>query len=140
MGRGEWREREGAARELNMATRIDTSNKLLASRIPHDELTIRMDSGSCQRCSSFLLPPPPSPSPPCLLAARGCLPSGLGPARVLFLVWPFPDWDSVALVECFWALRTVSIPPPPVPSFVYPSLSDIRVPLQFYDDVAAFCI
>lgn len=58
--------------------------------------------------SSYL---PPSPSPLCLLAARGCLPSGLGPARVLFLVWPFPDWDSVALVECFWALRTVSVSP-----------------------------
>lgn len=58
-------------------------------------------------CTSLPLLPP---SPPCLLAARGCLPSGLGPARVLVLVWPFPDWDSVALVECFWALRTVSIP------------------------------
>lgn len=106
-----------------MATRIDTSNKLLASRIPHDELTIRMDSGSCQLRSSFLhlpSPPPPPPSPPCLLAARGCLPSGLGPARVLFLVWPFPDWDSVALVECFWALCTVSIPPP---LLLFPPLS-----------------
>lgn len=102
-----------------MATRIDTSNKLLASRIPHDELTIRMDSGSCQRCSSSSLTSPPSP--PCLLAARGCLPSGLGPARVLvLLVWPFPDWDSVALVECFWALRTVSFPPPLLPPLSTP--------------------
>lgn len=106
-----------------MATRIDTSNKLLASRIPHDELTIRMDSGSCQLCPSSLhhpAPPFPSPTLPCLvlLAARGCLPSGLGPGLALVLVWPFPEWDSVALVECFWALRTVY--PPLAPSLSTP--------------------
>lgn len=103
-----------------MATRIDTSNKLLASRIPHDELTIRMDSGSCQLCPSSLHrpSPPPHPSMPGLLAARGCLPSGLGPGLALVLVWPFPEWDSVALVECFWALRTVY--PPLAPSLSTP--------------------
>lgn len=55
---------------------------------------------------------------PGLLAARGCLPSGLGPGLALVLVWPFPEWDSVALVECFWALRTVY--PPLAPSLCTP--------------------